>query len=141
MKSGDTARIQKIFFGQGPEPKIKPAHESFIRRKYHELFPEHGCHTNAKIREELKLSFKIEVSHETIRTILAEEKAKAWEGVSSGVRKEAVPLQYPPVRYSSETETAKHVSALFNRCLNSPQIHKASPCAPVKKKRILAEMI
>ncbi len=134
LKSGDTARIQKIFFGQGPEPKIKPAHEAFIRKKYHELFPEHGCHTNAKIREALKGTFEIEVCHETIRSILTEEKTKAGEGVSLGARQDVVPLQYPLVRYSSEIETAKHISALFNRCLNRFPIHEAVPCAPVEKR-------
>jgi hypothetical protein len=74
LKSGEAEKINRIFFGQGAVPKILPHHEKFIRKKYHELINEYGCHTNRIIREQLENVFELEVCHETIRSILAEEK-------------------------------------------------------------------
>lgn len=119
LKSGKGARIQKIFFGQGPEPKIKPVHENFIRKKYHEFFPEHGCHTNAKIREELKDTFDLDVCYETIRPILVEEKEKMAESILAEAREKEEELRWPVVKYSDESADADRISSLFNPIVNS----------------------
>jgi len=119
LKSGKPEQIQKIFFGQGPEPKLFPIHISFIKKKYHELIAIHGCHTNTRIRKELKDTFQIEVCRETIRTITVKEKNAAEQDCNEL-------LEYPVVKYSDEVKMANHISTLFDRLTSNHIIRSCS---------------
>ena len=74
LRSGDADRLRSVLSGQGAECKIGEKEKRFIRETFREVHEEQGCHTNLFIRKQLLLKLGIEVSRETIRLLINEEK-------------------------------------------------------------------
>ncbi len=76
LSSGDIDRINNLIFGQGARPKLLDFHKSYIRKKYRKYITIHGCHTTTKIHEELEYYFDLEISQESVRLIINDEKKR-----------------------------------------------------------------
>ena len=75
LLTGDIDHIRKVFSGNNGKRKITPDIEKYIRKLYHDIYTEYGCHSNKYIRDKVEEIFEIPIGYECVRLILKDEKS------------------------------------------------------------------
>jgi len=75
LKSGNAERMIRAFSGQGAPRKITHEIETYIRRRFGDIYRGNKYSYSQSIRDELKEIFDLEVTAETIRPLVKELKS------------------------------------------------------------------
>ncbi len=76
LKTGDIEVMIQAFSGQGATPKITPDIDRYIRVSFSEIYPNNSYSYSKEILSGIENVFNVNLSSESIRPIINEEKAK-----------------------------------------------------------------
>jgi hypothetical protein len=71
LRSGNGQRLVQALAGRQARRKLTPEIQSFIEYRFPEVYGRHRRNYNVKLREEVEAVFKVKLSGETIRLVLA----------------------------------------------------------------------
>lgn len=87
LKEGCAKALARALCGQGAAVKIDAEKEQFIRQTFRQVYACEGCHSNSFICRELEEKLSCEVSHETVRRIINDERQIMQQEADSATHK------------------------------------------------------
>jgi hypothetical protein len=107
LHTGSIEFILQIFSGNSAKRKITEDIEKYIRKLYHEIYNEYGCHSNKYIRKKVEDIFEVPVCYESIRLILCDEK------LNFSTEPEEEEESFFPVLYSATSAISSKMKNYF----------------------------